>query len=99
MDRLKALRAGLGLGLALAVTGCRHARPEVPPERPFITTPQQVGTPPSVGFSSESAVNGYGAAAPAMTAPGAQPATAFPPSLVNPTRGVMGQPGQPPSPY
>jgi hypothetical protein len=136
----RSLGASLGLGAIVAAGGCRHTRPEVPPERPYImpgAAPAADGTGrPHVGFSSEPppAGNAYGAAAgiaqglPGTAgAPGApplfsgespasgqsvaapappqpeplqeMPGLASPPSTGVPPRGVMGVPGQPPSPY
>lgn len=74
MDRLqisRRCRTGAGLCLALmlgALSGCRNTRPEIPPERPYVTTPNPAATaPPNVGFSTEPAANGYNGAA--ATAP------------------------------
>jgi hypothetical protein len=68
MDRLSMTRGCLtvlGLISLLGATGCRGGRPEVPPERPYMT-PASAPTAPQVGFSSEPAANAFAGASTAM---------------------------------
>jgi hypothetical protein len=54
MDRLNRVIAGAGLaivlGMVVSAGGCRSARNDVPPGKPYSVTG---GTPPTVGFSSD----------------------------------------------
>ena len=77
MDRrMRFVRVALataGLGFVGATSGCRHTRPEIPPERPYLapgTAPSAAqGGAPNIEFSSQPAIMGgaLGGAAASMT--------------------------------
>jgi hypothetical protein len=92
--RKRTSRCGRGIGLAaalaLAATGCRHTRQEVPPERPYIM-PGAAGAAgatapgtPHVGFSSEPpGGNAFAGSRITPGLPGSAEGYAPPPSLSN----------------
>jgi len=84
MDRLSRALAGgclaVVLGTVVSSSGCRSMRNDVPPGKPYSTTG---GTPPTVGFNSDSRPNsGVGAGlypnglTPSSPSPSGNPATA-----------------------
>jgi hypothetical protein len=94
MDRLNRALAGgclaVALGMAVSASGCRSARNDVPPGKPYSTTG---GTPPTIGFNSDPPRNtavGSGMYANGMT-PGS-PSPNGPSGLAGSGSGALGTP-------